>query len=117
MKVVAVMTDLFFSVRINEAAKALGMTVQFVKDRDAVLAAEKTKPVVMIFDLNCAAVDAVELIGLVKDAVPTIGFVSHVQVELKQRALEAGCDVVVARSAFSQKLPELLRTYAAAQID
>ena len=41
------------------------------------------------------------------------GFVSHVQGELKQKAQEAGCDVVMPRSAFSQTLPQLLRRHGA----
>jgi len=42
-----------------------------------------------------------------------IGFVSHVQGELKLKAQEAGCDVVIPRSAFSQNLPQLLRRHGA----
>ena len=40
-----------------------------------------------------------------------IGFVSHVQTELKQRAKEIGCDTVVARSVFAQNLPAILEGY------
>jgi len=36
-----------------------------------------------------------------------------VQGELKQKAQEAGCDVVMPRSAFSQTLPQLLRRHGA----
>ena len=38
-----------------------------------------------------------------------VGFVSHVQTELKQRAQEVGCDTVVARSVFAQNLPAILQ--------
>jgi hypothetical protein len=41
-----------------------------------------------------------------------IGFVSHVQGELKQQAHEAGCDIVMARSAFSQNLPQILKRHS-----
>ena len=37
-----------------------------------------------------------------------VGYVSHVQGELKQAAQEAGCDMVLARSAFSQNLLQIL---------
>jgi hypothetical protein len=37
-----------------------------------------------------------------------LGFVSHVQEDLKQAALAAGFDRVVARSTFSDKARELL---------
>jgi hypothetical protein len=46
-----------------------------------------------------------------------VGFLSHVQGELKVKAQEAGCDMVVPRSAFSQNLPSLLRRHAADELD
>ncbi|MDP9115411.1 MAG: response regulator, partial [Acidobacteriota bacterium] len=67
----------------------------------------------IILDLNFETVQPVELIRTMK-ADPTlakiqlIGYVSHVQGDLKQAAQEAGCDMVLARSAFSQNLLQLL---------
>ena len=43
------------------------------------------------------------------------GFLSHVQGDLKQKAHEGGCDMVLPRSAFSQNLPQLLRRHGAAE--
>ena len=40
-----------------------------------------------------------------------VGFLSHLQGDLKAKAVEAGCDVVMPRAAFSQNLPNLLRRY------
>lgn len=116
MTVLVVMADLFFSATIVDIAKKLGMSVQLLRDREAVLEQIKTQPCAVIFDLNYAAVDPVGLIRQIKASpetrdIRTIGFVSHVQMELKTRAQEAGCDVVLARSAFAQKLPELLTLF------
>ena len=108
-KVVVVMNDLFFSAKINDAAKQLGMTAVFVKDKAIALEQFKLKPALVIFDLNCASVDPLELIQAAREAaIPSIGFISHVQVDLKQKAQEAGCDTVVARSVFAQKALELI---------
>jgi len=41
-----------------------------------------------------------------------IGYLSHIQVELKQQAQEAGCDMVLARSAFSQNLPLIFKRHS-----
>jgi hypothetical protein len=41
-----------------------------------------------------------------------LGFYSHVQHELKLAAVEAGCDRILARSAFTAQLPDILRPYA-----
>ena len=48
-----------------------------------------------------------------KKGTSIIGFLSHVQGDLKQKAHEVGCDMVLPRSAFSQNLPQLLRRHGA----
>ena len=40
--------------------------------------------------------------------VKTVGFLSHVQKDLAVAAKEAGCDRVMARSAFTRDLPKML---------
>jgi CheY-like chemotaxis protein len=114
-KLLAVMSDLFFSVKINDAAKKLGMTAEFVKDKTLALEKAKSKPPLIILDLNCDTADPLGLVAAIKAdpetaGIAMIGFVSHVQAELKQRAQAAGCDTVVARSVFAQNLPAILET-------
>ena len=116
-KVLAVVIDLFFSVKITDAAKRAGLAVELVTDPKEVLAKAKSKPSVIILDLNFEAARPLELIGKLKssveyEGVSLIGFLSHVQGELKQAAQEAGCDMVMARSAFSQNLPQILKRHA-----
>jgi PleD family two-component response regulator len=112
--IVAVLDDLFFTVKINEAAKRAGQPVVFVKSEKDALDQAALLPSLVIIDLNCAAVDPLHLIRSLKadenlKKVLVIGYVSHVQGELKQAAQQAGCDMVLARSAFSQNLPQLLK--------
>src|SRR5437868_6290047 len=112
-KVLAVVNDLFFSVKITDAAKRAGMAVELVKDPDEVLTKAKAKPSVIIFDLNFQDVQPLHLITQLKSSpefkgVSVIGYLSHIQADLKQAAQEAGCDMVMARSAFSQNLPLIL---------
>lgn len=116
-KVLAVVDDLFFAVKINEAAKRSGMNVQFLKTEEDVLEGAKTQPTLMIFDLNNNTLEPLNLITRIKSdpetrQVNTLAFVSHVQGELKQKAQESGCDMVMARSAFSQNLPQILRRHS-----
>lgn len=112
--VLGVMSDLFFSAKINDAAKQFGMTAVFVKDKALAIERIKSKPALVIFDLNCASADPLDLIRTAKQAaIPSVGFISHVQVDLKQKAEEAGCDTVVARSVFARKIIELLGQYSA----
>ena len=116
-KVLAILSDLFFTVKINDAAKRAGMSVEFIKDDKEALARAKTKPALIILDLNFESVQPLKLIERLKGSselknISLIGFVSHVQGELKQRAHEAGCDMVLARSAFSQNLPQILKRHS-----
>ncbi|HXP87391.1 MAG TPA: hypothetical protein VN841_21845 [Bryobacteraceae bacterium] len=119
-KVLAVLEDLFFTVKINESAKRAGMQAQFVKSQQDTLEKAAEKPAVIILDLNFSSIDPLDLIKRLKaddgtKGVNLIGYVSHVQGELKQQAQEAGCDMVLARSAFSQNLPVILKRHSGAQ--
>ena len=108
--VIAVMTDLFFLVQVIGAAKPLEMKVINVKDKATALEKLKDAPAAFVIDLTCMAADPLTIIAAasVTPGVTTIGFLPHVQTELRQQALDAGCDHVLARSVFAQRLPELL---------
>lgn len=112
--------DLFVTAKIQETARKLGVKVEFVKgDKEAVSrltdAAEADRPKLVVFDLNNLNAKPMSLIPKFKTkfkkATSIIGFLSHLQGDLKLKAIEAGCDTVMPRSAFSQSLPNLLRRY------
>jgi PleD family two-component response regulator len=118
-KVLAVVSDLFFSVKINDAAKRAGLTVEFIKDEHEVLVKAKAHPTLIIFDLNFESVNPLDIITKLKGSaelknISVIGYLSHVQGELKQKAHETGCDMVLARSAFSQNLQQILKRHSGA---
>ncbi len=112
--------DLFFFAKINETARKIGVKVAFVKNEPETLAKiveapEEERPSLIVFDLNNAAAKPLTLIpklkAKLKRGTSVIGFLSHLQGDLKAKALEAGCDMVMPRSAFSQNLPTLLRRH------
>jgi PleD family two-component response regulator len=116
-RIMAVVTDLFFSVKLTDAAKRAGLSLEFVKDSDEILEKAKTLPSLIIFDLNFEAVNPVKMITKLKESSETkgislIGYLSHIQVDLKQQAQEAGCDMVLARSAFSQNMPQIFKRHS-----
>ena len=116
-RVLAVVNDLFFSVKLTEAAKRAGLALEFVKDHGEVVEKAQSAPSLIVMDLNFDAVEPLQLIRDLKGSPATksvrlLGYLSHVQAELKQQAQEAGCDMVLARSAFSQNLPQILKRYA-----
>ena len=111
--------DLFFTVKIHEAAKRAGVPAMFVKSEHDALEQAAGDPAVIIIDLNCACLNPLHLIRSLKadpalSKIDVVGYVSHVQGELKQQAQEAGCDMVLARSAFSQNLPQILKRHSGA---
>lgn len=115
-KILAAVNDLFFSVKIGDTAKRAGMSVEFVKSDEDLLEKAKDKPALIIVDLNFAAVEPIKVIEKLKGNSETkpislIGFLSHIQVELKQKAIEAGCNMVLAKSAFSTNLPQILKRH------
>lgn len=112
--------DLFFQAKINETSKKLGVKVEFLKgDKDSIVrvteASEEAWPTLVVFDLNNVNAKPLTLIpkfkAKFKKATSIVGFLHHLQGDLKLKAIEAGCDTVMPRSAFSQSLPNLLRRY------
>jgi len=112
--------DLFFIAKIQETARKLGVKVEFVKGDKETLTrltemSEAERPTLVVFDLNNLSAKPMSLIpklkAKLKKATSIVGFLSHLQGDLKMKAMEAGCDTVMPRSAFSQSLPNMLRRY------
>ena len=112
--------DLFFLAKIQETARKLGVKVEFIKgDKESVARLtdlpEAERPKLVVFDLNNLNAKPMTLIPKLKTklkkATSIVGFLNHLQGELKAKAIEAGCDAVMPRSAFSQTQPNLLRRY------
>ena len=116
-KVLAVVEDLLFTVKIMDAAKRVGLDAEFVKSEKDLLDKAHEKPLLIILDLNTTLVQPLKLITKLKGDgdlknISLIGFLSHVQGELKMKAQEAGANMVMARSAFSQNLQQILKRHA-----
>jgi hypothetical protein len=118
--------DLFLTAKISETARKLGVKVAFVKNDKEALAEltsgeDTNKPALIVFDLNNANAKPLTTIPKLKTklkrTVSIIGFLSHLQGDLKAKAVEAGCDVVMPRAAFSQNLPNLLRRYGVETVE
>lgn len=118
--------DLFFLAKIQETSRKLGVKVAFVKNDKEVIAQlttkiEEDRPGLIVFDLNNTNAKPLTLIPKLKSKLKRgtsiIGFLSHLQGDLKAKATEAGCDTVMPRAAFSQNLPNLLRRYGTVEED
>lgn len=109
-KILAAVDDLFFAAKIRGAARLAGKSVQIIKSR-AELEAQIGSASLVIIDLDAAQLEPLELVRLAKSLrpIPIVGFLSHVEVELRRQAEQLGCEQVLPRSAFSQKLPQILK--------
>jgi CheY-like chemotaxis protein len=120
-RIFAFVEDLFFLAKIQETARKMNVKVEFVKTEkdiyDKMEGNGEEKPSLIIFDLNNTNAKPLTTIpklkSKLKKSTSIIGFLSHVQGDLKVKAQEVGCDMVLPRSAFSQNLPQLLRRHGA----
>ena len=112
--ILAIVDDLMFASNIKTAANGLGVQVVFARSRDTALEEmRKRAPVLVIFDLNSARTDPLGIVAAMKTepslaSIPTLGFVSHVRTDIIDAARQAGVTEVMARSAFTEQLAEIL---------
>ena len=113
-RVLAAVEDLLFRSKISETATSLGIEAAFPRDPRRLLEVLRgSPPDLLVLDLNSARFEPLALLRSVRSEeatreVATVGFLSHVQKDLAVAAREAGCDRVVARSAFTRELPQIL---------
>ena len=109
-RVVALIDDLFFQMKVAETAKHLGMELKVAANGDAMLALLESGPKLVIVDLNARSqpIQVIERVRAGKNGVRIIGFLSHVQTDLAAQARAAGCDEVMPRSSFTQNLAAIL---------
>lgn len=113
-RVLAAVEDLMFRSKISETASTLSVEAAFPRNpRKLLEALRESPPDLLVLDLNSARFEPLSLLRTVKSDertqnVSTVGFLSHVQKDLAVAAREAGCDRVVARSAFTKDLPRIL---------
>jgi PleD family two-component response regulator len=112
--ILAVLDDLMFTTRIKTTAGQMGIAVSFARSADAALTEmRRTTPSLVILDLNSARTNPLGLVSSMRQdpvlaAVRTVGYVSHVHTDVIDAARRAGVGEVLARSAFSQRLAEIL---------
>jgi len=113
-KIIAIVDDMFFASKIRATAEALAVEISFPRTKEAAI--QKTrelKPDLILIDLHNQRFDPVEFVIDLRsetdvELIPTLGFFSHVQVELQRNAIAAGIDQVIPRSIFARDLAQIL---------
>jgi len=109
-RVIALMDDLFFQMKLAETAKQLGVEVKVATNGDALMGLMESAPKLVIVDLNARSqpLQAIEKVRQKSKDIRVVGFLSHVQTQLAAQAQAAGCNEVLPRSSFTQNLAEIL---------
>jgi len=109
-RVVALVDDLFFVSKMLETARHVGVELKTAANPEALLDLLQQAPAALvIIDLTARhGLAAAERLHAGGNALPVVAFLSHVQVELAERARAAGCSQVLPRSRFTQDLAGIL---------
>lgn len=118
--VALVCTDLMFTSKVTGVGKELGRQVRVYPNAKSAAGAVSPDLKLALLDLSNPKNTTAEDIRAWKAAIPPeavmIAYGSHVDVAALQTAKEAGCDMVLPRSAFVQRLSRLLGGSAAEEI-
>ena len=112
--ILAILDDLLFTSKIRTTAGQLAAPVTFARSKaDALSGMQTSRPSLVIIDLNNPRTDPLGIVAAMKADpaladIPTIGFASHVQTDVIDAARRAGVGEVLARSAFSAQVGEIL---------
>jgi len=113
--VLALVDDLFWRTKIDHAVKSASSKITFISDPAELAAADPQNVGVLLVDLALKKEPFEAITKLKKSAktkaIPVVGYYEHVRKDLQQKGNEAGCDEVLPRSSFSEKLGDLVLKY------
>jgi hypothetical protein len=101
-RIAAVAPDLFFASKIDATLRAAGHDVTIVSWVEGPM---PNDPEVVIVDL-----DNTDWATGLPTGAPLLGFYSHVDVDTRRRAEDAGFDLVVPRSRMAREMPALVES-------
>jgi DNA-binding response OmpR family regulator len=113
IQILALEKDLFFSVKMRDTLRHHGMDVTVVRTLAALeqrVAAEgDEKPALVIVNTAISGVDWEGAIRRAREhGLTVLAFGSHMDLEARQKALQAGAQRVVANSKFASDMPGLV---------
>ena len=111
-RVVALMDDLFFQMKVAETAKHLGVEFKVAANGEVLTGMLEPPTKLVIVDLNAKSepVATIARLRATHKVLPIIAFLSHVQTELAAQAKTAGSTEAMPRSLFTQNLVKILET-------
>ncbi len=134
--ILGLVSDLFFAAPLTQAIAALGYTVHWLERGDSLTPAParpgepltgpsatfidrvvEWQPALILVELNSTVIPWPAWIAALKSSaatrrIPVLAFGPHTDLDLRARALDVGCDAVIAQGRFLSALPELITKYA-----
>lgn len=114
-RIVALVDDLFFISKMLETAKQVNVELKTAATPAALMELiSQAPPALVIVDLNArqGGLAAVEQLRAAGNSMPIVAFLSHVQVDLAERARAAGATQVMPRSVFTRDLAAILSEFS-----
>jgi DNA-binding response OmpR family regulator len=112
--ILALEKDLFFSVKIRDTLRHYDIdvtTIRTLASLEQGLASDgEAKPALVIVDIASKGVDWEAAIRMVRaHSLPVLAFGSHMDLDARAKALQAGAQKVVANSKFAKDMPTLVQ--------
>jgi CheY-like chemotaxis protein len=115
--VLVLVDDPFWRTKIDQALKSAQASALFVTNpEDLAKAAESDAVQLVVVDLSLkrepfTAITALKA-GAKSKRIPVIGYYEQVRKDIKAKAEAAGCDRVLSRPSFSEKLADMVMEFA-----
>ena len=111
--IVIVCSDLMLQSRVLEGAHRAGYETALADTADELSRALDRGAALVALDLHAPGLDWRAAAALARErSVPVLAFGRHTEASLLREARDAGCDLVVARSALVEDLPALIARLA-----
>ena len=116
-QVLVIDEDLLFSVRIEKTLQKAGYDVHVSGNREEALEIARghhlALTIINFGRENLAPLETTEKLKGQPNSAPVLGFISHTMIpEVRPKAMEAGCDLLVANSALTLRLRQLVEKLA-----
>lgn len=112
-RILGLMHDLFFRSKVDAVAHAVGIEVTYAASLDeAREQCAEGEPAMVFVDLADPRFPAIKVAEAMREAASQtrlVGFASHVDLKALGAAKDAGFELVLSRSEFTQRLPDLLK--------
>jgi PleD family two-component response regulator len=120
--VLVAINDIFFYTKVRDALRANGYTIEKARtQQDIADKASSIAPSIIILDMNDMALNSFQALETLKtdprlNAIPTLAFANHEEVDTWNRARALGVTKIVSRNEFSARTKELVDELIASNV-